>query len=142
MPDWGWWLIAALVLVGVEVVTLDLVLGMLAVGALAAAIAALLGAGVGVQVATAAVVALGMLALVRPVALRHLRSVPATRSGTAALLGGEAVVLEPVSRDGGRIKLAGEIWSAAPYDPTAVIPAGTPVTIVRIEGATAVVLET
>ena len=49
---WLWWLVAAVALGVVEILTLDLVLLMLAAGALAALISSLFGAGVTVQVLT------------------------------------------------------------------------------------------
>jgi membrane protein implicated in regulation of membrane protease activity len=141
MPDWGWWLLAALVLVGVEILTLDLVFAMLAAGALAAGVTALLGGPPLAQVLIGSGVAVLMLAAVRPVALRHLRQTPQTRTGVAALVGRQGVVVETVDRDTGRIKLAGEIWSATPYEPGQRIDVGRTVDVVRIDGATAVVLQ-
>jgi membrane protein implicated in regulation of membrane protease activity len=82
------------------------------------------------------------LAVVRPVALRHLRTPHAIRTGTAALVGERGLVIEPVSRDDGRVKVKGEVWSARTYDPhAAVIEAGRNVEIVQIDGATVVVYE-
>ncbi len=50
-----------------------------------------------------------------------------------------AVVLERVDRDGGTIKLAGEVWSARSYDRESVHEAGARVEVLQIEGATALV---
>ena len=41
--------------------------------------------------------------------------------------------------DHGRIKLAGEIWTAAPYDEHLVIEPGETVEVLQIRGATAYV---
>jgi membrane protein implicated in regulation of membrane protease activity len=93
-------------------------------------------------VLVALVVAVAMLAVVRPLALRHLHTPFALRSGTAALIGEHALVLEPVdSEGGGRVKLKGEVWSARAFDPTHVIEAGRHVEVVQIDGATAIVYE-
>lgn len=147
MADWladnAWvaWIITALVLGGVEIATLDLVFLMLAAGALAGAASAALGLGLLLQVVVAAVTAVAMLGVVRPVALRHLRTPVETRTGVAALVGRQAVVLERIDAGGGRVKLAGEVWSARSFDPHQAIEPGRTVDVVQIEGATAVVYE-
>jgi membrane protein implicated in regulation of membrane protease activity len=139
--DWALWLGLAVVLGLVEVTTLDLTFLMLSAGALAAAGAAGVGAPFALQVVVAIVVAIAMLGVVRPVALRHLRTPSAIRTGTAALVGAEAVAIERVDAHGGQVKLKGEIWSARTYDPSTVIEAGRNVEVVQIDGATAVVYE-
>jgi membrane protein implicated in regulation of membrane protease activity len=139
-PEVGW-LVFALLLGGIEITTLDLTFAMLAVGALAGAIAGAVGAPFLLQVIVAALVAIAMLAVVRPVALRHIRTPVESRSGVAALVGKQALVLEQVDAHDGRIKLAGEIWSARSFDPHLVIEPGRTVDVVQIDGATAVVYE-
>lgn len=133
------WLIAAVVLGILEVVSLDFVLIMLAAGALAGAGAAALGAPFIVQAGLAAGVAvLGILA-VRPVALRHLRSGPSALTGVDALVGKKVVVLQEVSGADGRVKLNGEIWSAQLEDGWDPIPVESTGTVVEIRGATAII---
>ncbi len=139
---WVAWLIAALVLGGVEMVALDLMFLMLAAGALAGAGAAGLGAPILLQVVVAAVVAVAMIGLVRPTALRHLRQSPEARTGVAALVGRQALVLERVTPHSGLVKLSGEVWSARSYDPASSYEPGQAVDVVEIDGATAVVYET
>ncbi len=141
MEPWVWWVVAALGLAVIEIATLDLIFIMLAAGAAAGAATAALGGPVALQVIVAAVVSLAMLGLVRPIALNHLRQPAEIRTGVDALLGSRAVVIEAVGRDAGLIKLGGETWTARPYDPTRVIEVGREVDVVRIDGATAVVLE-
>jgi membrane protein implicated in regulation of membrane protease activity len=140
MDGWIWWSLLAAVPVVAEVVTGTLVLIMLAVGALAAAAAAAgIGAGAGPQVAAFAVVSGIMLLLVRPVAARHLRQPRETRTGVAALVGADAVILDEVTPDDGRIRLAGEIWSARAYDGATTFAVGERVQVLEIKGATALV---
>lgn len=139
---WVGWLITALVLGGVEIATLDLIFLMLAAGALAGGGAALLGAGLLLQVLVAAASAVAMLVVVRPIALSHLRVPLESRTGVAALVGRQAVVVDEVSARAGTVKLAGEVWTARSYDPSAVIAAGRTVDVVSIDGATAIVLDT
>ena len=139
--DWVAWLGLAVVLGIMEVTSLDLVFAMLAVGALAGAASGLFIDNVLVQVLIALVVAVGMLFVVRPIAMRHLRTPHAIRTGTDALVGQRGVVLEAVDGEGGRIKLKGEVWSARAFDPDRSIAAGQHVEVVQIDGATAVVYE-
>jgi membrane protein implicated in regulation of membrane protease activity len=139
--EWVAWVAAALVLGGIELTTLDLTLLMLAAGALAGGGAAALGAPLLLQVVVAAVVAVAMLGVVRPVALRHLRTPIESRTGVAALVGRQAVVLERVDAHSGLVKLGGETWTARAFDPHSTIEPGRTVDVVQIEGATAVVYE-
>lgn len=138
---WVLWLILAVLLGIAEVSTLDLLFLMLAAGALGGAATAAVGAPFVLSAVVALVVAVAMLGVVRPVALRHLRAgAPETRTGTAALVGRQALVLERVDGHEGRVRLGGEVWSARSYDPSTPIAPGTTVDVVSIEGATAVVL--
>jgi membrane protein implicated in regulation of membrane protease activity len=143
---WAWWIIICAALIGIEVMTLDLVFAMFAGGALAGAVVAVLDQVTGlplgppVQIGVAVVVAIAMLGLVRPVALRHLRQPTELRTGVAALEGSKAMVLERVDGDGGRVKLAGEVWSARSYDGHSSFDPGQSVDVIKIEGATALVL--
>ena len=139
--DWAAWLGLAVVLGLVEVTTLDLTFLMLAAGAVAGAGAAGVGAPLAIQAVVAIVAAIGMLFVVRPIALRHLRTPAAIRTGTDALVGSGAVAIERVDAHGGQVKLKGEVWSARTYDPHVVIEAGRNVEVVQIDGATAVVYE-
>ncbi len=139
--DWVAWIGLAVLLGIIEVTTLDLVFAMLAAGALAAAVTAMVTDSVVLQVLVALVVSVAMLGVVRPLALRHLRTPLAIRTGTDALVGQSGLVLEPVDGHNGRIKLQGEVWSARTYDPSVSIEAGRHVEIVRIDGATAIVYE-
>lgn len=139
MPGWLIWMIAAGVLAIAEALSLNLVLIMLAGAALAAAGAAAIGAPVLLQVGVFAVVSLGLVAVVRPLAKRRLELPGAERTGIEALRGRDAVVVRTVDQHGGRVKLAGEEWSAEAYDSTQVLPVGTTVQVMEIRGATAIV---
>ncbi|MEW2121998.1 MULTISPECIES: NfeD family protein [unclassified Streptomyces] len=137
---WVWWLVGAVALGIPLVVTAMPELGMLAVGALAAAGAAGLGGGVVVQVLVFAVVSTALIAVVRPIATRQRADRPRLLSGIDALKGKRAVVLERVDGAGGRIKLAGEVWSARSLDTQLAYDVGQEVDVVEIEGATAIVM--
>jgi membrane protein implicated in regulation of membrane protease activity len=136
---WYWWVVAALVLGLVEVVTVDLIFIMLAAGALSGAATALVTDSLVAQALVAAAVSLLLLVAVRPVALRHLRQPIESRTGAAALVGRTALVLERVDAHDGRVKIGGEVWSARSYDPSHILEAGTSAEVLRIDGAHAVV---
>jgi membrane protein implicated in regulation of membrane protease activity len=136
---WIVWLIIAAVLGAVEIVTVTLAFGLVAVGALVAAVAGAAGAPLALQFGVFAVASAVGLGVARPIAMRHIRQPPLLRSGTAALVGRSATVTEEVSIDGGRVRIGADVWSARPYDETLVIPAGTRVDVLHIEGATALV---
>lgn len=113
---------------------------MLAVGAVAAAIIAGLGFGAVAQVLAFVAVSVALIAVVRPIAARHSAQRPQLATGVEALKGKQAVVLERVDGSGGRIKLAGEVWSARSLDTDSAYEVGQEVDVVEIEGATAIVI--
>jgi membrane protein implicated in regulation of membrane protease activity len=139
MQSWLLWLTIAAVLGIAELMTATLDLLLLAVAALSASAVAGIGLGIGLQLLAFAVTAAAMITLVRPVARRHLTGTPQLRTGVAALIGREAVVLRPVGREPGLVRIGGEEWTARAYDPDLLIPAGTTVDVFAIEGATALV---
>jgi membrane protein implicated in regulation of membrane protease activity len=136
---WAGWLGLAVVLGIIETTTLDLVFLMLAGGALAGAVAAAFGAPLLLSAVVAILASAALLGVVRPIARRHLRTPLETRTGVAALVGRQAVVLARVDGESGQVKLAGEVWSARAFDEHEVIEPGEKVQVVQIEGATALV---
>lgn len=139
MPAWLIWLIIAGGLAAGETVSGTFIFVMLSGGAVGGSITAAFGAPLLLQVIVSLVVALGLLWLVRPVAVRHMHPGPAAITGSDALVGRDAVVLSTVTRDGGRVRLNGAEWSARTTDAQQSLPAGTRVSVIAIEGATAVV---
>ncbi|QNP76008.1 NfeD family protein [Streptomyces roseirectus] len=137
---WVWWLVGAAALGIPLVITTMPEFGMFAVGAIAAAVAAGLGLGAVGQVLVFVVVSVALVAVVRPIANRHSRQRPQLPTGIDALKGKQALVLERVDGSGGRIKLAGEVWSARSLDTDRAYEPGQEVDVVDIEGATAIVL--
>ncbi|GAA5040409.1 NfeD family protein [Streptomyces siamensis] len=138
---WVWWLVAAAGLGIPLVVTAMPEFGMLAVGAVAAAAVSGLGGGVVLQVLVFSVVSVALIAVVRPIAARHRAQQPQLATGVEALKGKQAVVMVRIDgSDGGRIKLAGEIWSARALDAGQSYEVGQEVDVVDIEGATAIIM--
>jgi membrane protein implicated in regulation of membrane protease activity len=142
VPDWLIWAIAAALLSVGEIFTPGMFfLGPVALAALAAAVVALLDVGVVGQLLAFVIGSVATVAFLRPIAKRHLHMPAALRTGTAALEGTKAVVLQRVDVNGGRVRIGGEEWSARAYMEDQVLEPGTRVEVVKIEGATALVYE-
>ena len=140
MPAALIWLVFALGLAGAEALTGDMFLLMLAGGALAASGSSwLLDWPVWADGAVFLVVSVLLLALVRPALKRRMLSGVGLPDPAKALEGRAALVLAPVSRDAGQVKLDGEVWTARPLNDNDVFESGDQVTVVHIDGATAVV---
>jgi membrane protein implicated in regulation of membrane protease activity len=138
MP-WMAWLIAAVALGVAEYFTLTLAFGLLAAAALVAAVVAGMGGSLLAQILAFAIAGGVGLLIVRPIARRQMTHPPLVREGSYALVGKKAVVIEEVTGTQGLIKLAGEVWSARALDEDHVIPPGTLVDVMEIDGATAIV---
>ena len=136
---WIAWLIAAVALGVAEAFTLTLAFGLLAAAALIAAIVAGVGGSLLLQVLAFAITAGVGLVIVRPIARRQMTHPSLVREGSYALVGKKAVVIEEVTGTQGLIKLSGEVWSARALDEDQVIPVGTAVDVMEIDGATAIV---
>jgi membrane protein implicated in regulation of membrane protease activity len=141
VPDWVLWVVLAAALAIGEVLTLGFLLGMLALAAVGAGVVAAVGGGLALQLLVFIVASIASLALIRPVAKRHLRTPASIRTGTAALVGAKALVTERVDDLGGQVKIGGEVWSARAYLDGQVIEPGARVEVAKIEGATALVYE-
>ena len=140
MPAWAIWVIVAALLGLGEMFTLGFFLGAIAAAAALAALASLAG-GIVLQLGVFIVASIASLAVLRPIATRHLRTPAALRTGTAALVGAKAIVLQRVDDAGGRVKIGGEEWSARAFFDGQVLEPGTRVEVAKIEGATALVYE-
>jgi membrane protein implicated in regulation of membrane protease activity len=142
MEAWLLWLIAAGLFAAGEVASLDLVLLMFAGGAIGGMVLALFGAAAFVQVIAFIVVSGLLLALVRPIATKHLtQGTPLQIDGVNTLIGRTARVTRPVDVDGGRIRLGADEWSARTQHSGERFTEGQTVRILQVDGATAVVGE-
>jgi membrane protein implicated in regulation of membrane protease activity len=137
---WAIWLSLAFLLAVAEIMSLDLVLIMLAVGALAGAGMSVVAPGMWwLQILVAAGVSVGMLLLLRPTLLAKVRLMPGYKSSTAKMVGSSGVAVSQVDRSGGEIKVDWQSWSARPYAIDLVIEQGTEIEVYEIDGAIAVV---
>ena len=137
---WETWLALSVALGVAEMFSLDLILAMLAVGAVVGMVAALIDLPVAVQVLAALGASVAMLAFVRPAFVKRLHSGPELALGHGKLVGTRGMVTQEITGlAAGRIKVGGEIWSALPYDEHLRIEPGETVEILQIKGATAYV---
>ena len=132
------WLAVAVVLAVVELLSMDFVLLMFGLGALAAAGATVLGAPLWLAVAVFAAVSVALLFLLRPALLQRLHSGPTLATGFSNLVGQPALVLQPVGAREGRVQIGSEEWSARTPD-AQLIDVGAEAHVIAIDGATAVV---
>jgi membrane protein implicated in regulation of membrane protease activity len=136
------WLIAAVLLAIGELLTPGLFfLGPVALAAVGAAVTAGIGGGILLQLIVFIGVSVASLAFLRPIARRHIHMPALTRTGTAALVGTKAVVLQRVDANGGRVRIGGEEWSARAFFEGQMLEPGARVEVAKIEGATALVFE-
>ena len=128
------WLVLMLLFLGTEAATVGLTSIWFAVGALAAMIAAALGAGTILEIVLFSMVSLVCLLLVRPLAKNHVNS-KVQHTNADRIIGEKAVVTEEIDnlKGTGAVSVSGRIWTAR-SDTEGVIPRDTPVRILRIEG--------
>ena len=140
MPAALIWLIFALGLAAAETLTGDMFLLMLSGGALAAAgWSWLLGLPLWADGAVFLVVSVLLVLGVRPALRRKLTGGTGLPEPVRALEGKHALVIDRVDQHRGQVKLDGEVWTARPYSEDDVYQPGEQVTVMHIDGATAVV---
>lgn len=117
-----------------EAITVGLTSVWFAAGALAALIAALLGAGLWLQIVLFIVVSALCLLAIRPLAQKHLNN-QVEPTNADRVIGSEARVTEAIDnlQGSGAVSIGGIVWTARGQS-DAPIPAGTLVRVLRIEG--------
>ena len=143
MEDWLLWLILAVVFGLGEIATLGFFLAPFAGGAAVAAVVSAAGMPFVGSLAVFLVISVILLAALRPLARSHRKMPPSLRTGTAALVGRPATVVERiVNQEGvGTVKIDGEVWTARAYMDDETYEAGARVQVVEIRGATALVTD-
>ena len=140
MPTWVVWAVVTVVLALGEIFTPGLFfLGPIALAALASTVVAAVGGPVWLQIVVFGAGSFAAVGLLRPIARKHLTMPHAIRTGTAALEGAKAIVLQPVTSRGGRVKIGGDESSPRTYIPDEEFEVGAEVEIAQIQGATALV---
>jgi len=141
MDPWVIWLIAAVIFAIGEMATTSFFLAPFAGGAAVAALLALAGAGAVIEWAAFLVISILLLAALRPIAREHQRTRAKIKTGTAALVGQTATVVERIANaEGvGCVRLDGEIWTARAFVDEETFEPGARVQVLEIRGATALV---
>lgn len=137
---WAGWGVLALGLAAAELLTLDLTLLMLAGGALAGGVTALVFPGlIWLQVLVAIITAVATLFLLRPTLLAKVRKTPGYRSSLDTLVGASGRATAAITAHAGEVKVDGQVWEARAYDPSMEIAEGEAVEVFGLEGITLIV---
>jgi len=139
---WQVWAVMAVICLILEMTAGDFFIICFSIGAVFAAITALVGGNIYWQLLLFAVFTLISLFWVRPFAQRYLHKGEDNRVSNAdALMWRQGRVVEAVKADGfGRVQIDGDIWKAVTNEPTD-IPAGKNVRVVGRE-STIITVET
>lgn len=134
------WLLIAAILIVFELISLGLTTIWFAGGAFVASIAAIAGAGLPVQIILFLVVSIGLLLITRPLAVKHLDS-KTEKTNAEGLIGQTALVLQEINnlQETGQAKINGMEWTARAKNNEEIIPVGTAVTVVEIQGVKLIV---
>lgn len=134
------WLLLAAIFIIIEIISLGLTTIWFAGGAFVAAISALCGANLVIQIIIFVLVSVLLVLFTRPWAVKHLDS-KTEKTNAEALIGLNAVVLEEINNlnDTGRAKINGMEWTARAKDDSIIIPAGYIAHIVDIQGVKLIV---
>lgn len=142
LDAWLFWFLVAMTLIVTELlVAFTMYFGAIAPAALLSCAVALAGGGIELQLAAFAVGAALSLLFVRPIARRHLIIDDNVKVGSQLLVGKRALVLDDVTVDSGRVKIADQTWSARIDDEDGIIAAGTRVNVIEFRGVAAIVEE-
>ncbi|MGQ0717100.1 MAG: NfeD family protein [Pseudonocardiales bacterium] len=139
MDVWVIWLIIAVLLGVAEIFTLTAALGLLSVAAVITSGFAAIGLPVPLQFLVFAIASVAGIVVLRPIAARHMLQPQLQRFGVDALAGRTGYVVREIAGREGTVRIGGEVWTARALDQSLVIPAGTTVDVIQIDGATAVV---
>lgn len=133
------WLVLFIALAGIEGLTAGLISIWFCLGSLVALFAAWMGANPVVQLGLFVVVSVLTMAMIRPLA-RKWWLPKAEKTNADRILDHQGVVMEAIDNLNaqGQIKVGGGVWTARSADDS-VIPEGSLVQVLRIEGVKAIV---
>lgn len=138
--DFQFWLMAFIILVVMEFLTMGLTTIWFAIGALVSFFASLFGAVVWLQIVLFLVVSLVVLVVYRPLAVKYVNS-RRTKTNVDDLIGREAKVIERIDNlnETGRVLLNGIDWSARSTLIGGVIEEDTIVKVIEVQGVKLIV---
>ncbi len=135
------WLIFAVFMILIEMMTMGLTTIWAAGGALAAMITAILTDSLIIQGFVFAVVTLFLVLVTRPVAVRKL-NYRTVRTNADAIIGREAVAQSDINEFlRGEVRIEGKVWTAVPAEGSPLIRKGDIVRIIGIEGVKLIVVK-
>lgn len=142
MNETIFWLVALVVFIGVEIVTMGLTTIWFAGGALAAVIATGFGAPFIVQIVLCLIVSVVFLYFTRPVAVRYFNK-DRIRTNAESLVGKQAIVVSEINnlQGIGQVTVGGMEWMARTTEDGLALQAGSVVDIVAINGVKLIVEE-
>ena len=134
------WLAAFVVLIGIEAATMALTTIWFAGGAVAAFLAAVLGASVQVQLVVFLIVSFVLLLFTRPLAIRFVNR-ETVKTNVDGLIGRKAKVIKKIDNNepSGAAVIDGQEWTARSADEAVTIPVGTHVVIKEVRGVKLIV---
>src|SRR5919108_2846839 len=138
------WIVVAIAFAIAEVMTVAFFAVFITIGALAAAVASLLGYNLLVQAIVLGVVGVLGIVAARPYLMQRLHvGRPALRSGADSMIGEHTVLVDPIlgPNQPGHVKIAGELWPAQTADGSP-LPASTPVTVTGLRSTILIVRPT
>lgn len=137
--EYALWIIIMVALIVVEASTASLVCIWFAIGALASAVAKLIGFSFLGQIAVFVIVSAISLLLTKPL-VNKLRSKGKTATNADMVIGKTGIVTEEITADkfAGKVKVAGQEWSAITADGSE-IPKNSKITVLKIEGVKLIV---
>jgi membrane protein implicated in regulation of membrane protease activity len=133
------WLVIAVLLLGVEMMTLAFIALYLAAGAIGAAIAGAAGGNLAIQIVVFAVVSIVSLVLTRRPLMRLMARTPQVVSNALTVVGKRGQMTVPIAEgpsQRGQVRIGTEFWSASSIDEHAIAE-GETVAVTAIEGVTA-----
>lgn len=134
------WLVAAIVFLLVEILTTALVSVWFVGGSLVAALLTYLGLNMWWQAGGFALVSILMFLIIRPIARKHVNT-NTVATNADRLIGESAVVTEEIDNLAakGQVRLKGQIWTARNEKEDQIIPEGSQVTVLEINGVKLIV---
>ena len=136
---WIFWLVLGVALIIAEVFTLGFVLFWFGIGAIAAAFAGFLGAGLLIQFIVFAIVSVGLTAMSRTIFGKYLshRDEDAMKMGVDSLPGqiGTVTIASKGALKEGAVKVYGSTWTAFPIDGETDLNEGEKVEVVSVKGS-------
>lgn len=136
------WLIALVLLVVIELLTMGLTTVWFAGGALVATLASLAGAPLAIQIILFLIVSGLLLFFTRPIAVKYFNK-DRVRTNAESLVGRQAIVISEIDnlQGIGQVNVGGMEWSARTRDENITLPVGAVVIVLAIDGVKLIVEE-